>query len=83
MISTFSPYSILTIGNDCGFSGTIISVLKKITLRNNVRCGANTIITDGDWHLDDFRVGQPKEIIIKDNVWLGLNTIVLKGVTIG
>jgi len=83
MISTFSSHSILTIGNGCGFSGTIIGVFKKISLGNNVRCGANTVITDGDWHLDDYRVGPPQEIIIKDNVWLGLNTIVLKGVTIG
>ncbi len=73
----------LVIGDNCGFSGTIIGTFKEIRLGNNVRCGANTLITDSDWHLDDTRAGKPKAINIKDNVWLGVNSIVLKGVSIG
>lgn len=73
----------IEIGNNCGFSGTVIGAFKKIKIGNNVRCGANTLITDSDWHSDDPRSGEPAEVIIKDNVWLGLNTIVLKGVSIG
>ncbi len=73
----------LTIGDNCGFSGTVIGCFLKIKLGNNVRCGANTLITDSDWHLDDPRAGAPKPIIIEDNVWLGVNAVVLKGVTIG
>ena len=48
-----------------------------------MRCGANTLITDGDWHLDDPRAGEPAPIIIEENVWLGEGVKVLKGVTIG
>jgi acetyltransferase-like isoleucine patch superfamily enzyme len=85
MISTLdSPFKAqIIIGNNCGFSGTVIGAFKSIYLGNNVRCGANTLITDSDWHLDDPRSGMPADVVIEDNVWLGVNSIVLKGVTIG
>lgn len=82
-LSTLQPKAELIIGNNCGFSGTVIGAFKSIELGNNVRCGANTLITDADWHLDDPRAGVPKPVIIKDNVWLGVNAVVMKGVTIG
>ncbi|MDD5664054.1 MAG: acyltransferase [Victivallaceae bacterium] len=75
--------AVIVVGNNCGFSGTVIAAFKGISLGNNVRCGANTLITDSDWHIEDYRVTQPKEIIIEDNVWLGVNSVVLKGVRIG
>ena len=73
----------LTIGNHCGFSGTVIGCFTEIIIGNHVMCGANTLITDGDWHPDDYRSGKPAPIHIEDNVWLGVNVTVLKGVTIG
>jgi acetyltransferase-like isoleucine patch superfamily enzyme len=73
----------ILIGNNCGFSGTVIGCFRSISLGDNVRCGANTTITDSDWHPNDTRCGEPAAVIIEDNVWLGLNVIVLKGVTIG
>ena len=73
----------IEIGNNCGFSGTVIGSFISVKLGNNVRCGANTLITDSDWHFDDYRAGENKEVIIEDNVWLGVNVTVLKGVTIG
>ena len=73
----------LEIGNNCGFSGTVIGAFRQVKIGNNVRCGANTLITDSDWHLDDPRSGSPAAVIIGDNVWLGVNAVVLKGVTIG
>jgi acetyltransferase-like isoleucine patch superfamily enzyme len=75
--------STLTIGDRCGFSGTVIGCFDKITIGNDVRCGANTLITDSDWHLDDPRAGNPSPVVISDNVWLGVNVTILKGVTIG
>ena len=83
MISTQGVNAVVQIGDNCGFSGTVIGAFLSITLGNNVRCGANTLITDSDWHLDDPRVGKPKPVLINDNVWLGVNSLVLKGVTIG
>ena len=73
----------LNIGDNCGFSGTVIGCFAAITLENNVRCGANTLITDADWHLDDPRSSKPKPIYIEENVWLGVNVTVMKGVRIG
>jgi acetyltransferase-like isoleucine patch superfamily enzyme len=85
MVSTLGSEdkAVIRIGDSCGFSGTVIGAFKSITLGNNVRCGANTLITDSDWHLDDLRSGAPAAVVIGDNVWLGVNSVVLKGVTIG
>lgn len=83
ILSTNNTGAKIIIGDNCGFSGTVIGAFKEINIGNNVRCGANTLITDSDWHLDDSRSGEPKPIHIGDNVWLGVNTTVLKGVRIG
>jgi acetyltransferase-like isoleucine patch superfamily enzyme len=83
IITALTPESKLIIGNNCGFSGTVIGCFESIKIGNNVRCGANTLITDSDWHTDDARTGMNKPIVIEDNVWLGVNAIVLKGVTVG
>jgi len=83
IISTLKEDAQLIIGESCGFSGTTIGCFKYIKLGNFVRCGANTLITDSDWHEDDPRAGDSKSVVIEDNVWLGYGAIVLKGVTIG
>lgn len=83
MVSTLSPGAKVIIGNGCGLSGTVISASLEIELGDNVRCGANTLITDTDWHHGDARVGEDAPVKIGDNVWLGYGVKVLKGVTIG
>lgn len=83
IFSTILPDSSIRIGNNCGFSGTVIGCFDSIEIGDNVKCGANTLITDSDWHLDDPRAGLPKAVSIKDNVWLGEGCKILKGVTIG
>ena len=83
MISTLQDGAKLTIGEGCGFSGTVIACASRITIGCNVRCGANTLINDTDWHNDDPRSGPDAPVDIGDNVWLGVNVTMLKGVTIG
>lgn len=83
IISTLKKGAQISIGNDCGFSGTVISAGKSIHIANNVRCGANTLITDTDWHTDDFRTSPDAEVTIEEGVWLGYGVKILKGVTIG
>lgn len=83
MVSTIKRGASIEIGDECGFSGTVIGCAKYIKIGNNVRCGANTLITDSDWHSDDPRVGENKPVVIDDNVWLGYGVKVLKGVHIG
>lgn len=73
----------ISIGNNCGFSGTSIWCFNSITIGDNVRCGANALITDGDAHFDDPRTSAPAPIVIEDNVFIGANVVVKKGVTIG
>lgn len=82
-ISTLTEGAVIGIGANCGFSGTVIGCGTKIIIGDNVMCGANTLITDTDWHKDDPRTGPDKPIIIERGVWLGVNVTVLKGVTIG
>ena len=83
ILSTLTKDATIIIGDKCGFSGTVVSAFLSITIGNNVRCGANTLITDSDWHFDDPRSGLSKAILIENNVWLGEGVKVLKGVTIG
>jgi acetyltransferase-like isoleucine patch superfamily enzyme len=88
IIATHEKKAQLYIGNNCGFSGTVIGVKEKITIGDNVLCGANTLITDFDWHglAPDQRLsygGDSREVIIGNNVFIGYSSIVLKGVTIG
>lgn len=83
MISTLERNAILHIGSGSGFSGVTIGCWEKIIIGKNAMVGANVLITDGDWHLDDPRVSEPKPVFIGDNVWLGYGAVVMKGVTIG
>lgn len=83
MLSTHRPDARIVIGNGCSFSGTSIGALQSVVLGENVRCGANTMITDSDWHTDDPRSGGSADVFIEDNVWLGAGSTVLKGVCIG
>lgn len=83
ILTTQTSKAKIKVGDNCGFSGTVIGAFTCIVIEDNVRCGANTLITDSDWHLDDPRSGTPSPILIKRNVWLGEGVKVLKGVTIG
>lgn len=83
ILSTHNAAARLTIGDNCGFSGTTIGCALSVQLGNRVRCGANTIITDTDWHSDSPRTGPDLPVIIEDDVWLSVNVTVLKGVRIG
>jgi acetyltransferase-like isoleucine patch superfamily enzyme len=87
IITTLRQNAEIKIGNNSGFSGTVIAAAGSIRIGNSVLCGANTTITDYDWHgLEPDKRNQPAEpkpVVIEDNVWLGLNSVVLKGVTIG
>jgi acetyltransferase-like isoleucine patch superfamily enzyme len=88
IIATHEANARLIIGCDCGFSGTVIGVKEKITIGDNVLCGANTLITDFDWHglTPENRLtysGDSREVCIGNNVFIGYGVVVLKGVTIG
>ena len=75
--------AVVKIGKDCGFSGTSIGSFVGITIGDRVRCGANTLIMDSNWHPEDPRSGKPKAVEIGNDVWLGAGVMVLKGSKIG
>ena len=83
ILSTMKRGASITIGNNVGISSSTITAFTSVEIGNNVRIGANCVIMDGDFHLDDPRTTLPKPIKIGDNVWLGYGVVVLKGVTIG
>jgi acetyltransferase-like isoleucine patch superfamily enzyme len=79
----------VVIGDDCGFSGTVIAAAESITLGNRVFCGVNCTILDNDRHaidaasrMENLRGGS-SAVIVEDDVWLGMNVVVLKGCRIG
>lgn len=82
-LSTLKNDAKLWIGQGTGLSGVSVSCFKSISIGKNCKIGANTVITDGDWHEEDNRSGKPNAIIIEDGVWIGYGCIVLKGVKIG
>lgn len=66
--------------------GVQISSASKIIIGNNCMIGAESYISDCDWHgvynrTRPFRCSS--DVILKDNVWLGFRCIVGKGITIG
>lgn len=88
IISTHSEAAIIEIGENSGFSGTTIGAANFIKIGNNVLIGANSVITDFDWHsMDPYnRIrGHIKSasVTIEDNVWVGAGSTILKGVCIG
>ena len=88
-VATLRENAEIVIGDNCGFSGTVIGAAHRIIIENLLLAGANTTITDTNWHHiePEFRHGgktsPAKPVFIGKNVWLGLNSIVLQGVTIG
>ena len=49
IVSTLRHKAPVCIGDNCGFSGTVIAV-ESISIGSNVICEANVTITDTDWH---------------------------------
>jgi acetyltransferase-like isoleucine patch superfamily enzyme len=87
---TEKSQSKIIIGDRFLLRGTMIRAVEKIVIGNDFMAGAETFITDSDFHTVstnpvERRCVKPKTdpVIIGDNVWLGLRCLVLKGVHIG
>lgn len=85
--------AILKIANDVGIASVTIRCANKITIGNNVKIGALSIITDTDAHslnpilrsnpMTDSLNAKTSPITISDNVFIGTSCIICKGVSIG
>ena len=89
VLATLGESAVLEIGAGGGFSGTTIGAATSVRIGQRVMAGANTMISDTDWHpVDPVRraAGDPgatAPVEIGDDVWLGANVLVLKGAQIG
>jgi acetyltransferase-like isoleucine patch superfamily enzyme len=90
ILATIARGAALDIGENFGMSGGSICVAKNVTIGDNVVVGANSIITDTDFHPLSVRQRQlaPSDavtspVIIEDDVFIGMNCLILKGVKIG
>ncbi len=90
IISTRRAGAQLTIGDDFGMTGGSLVCDERITIGDRVWVGANTVITDTDFHpLDaETRRARPLDattapVEIADDVFIGMNALILKGVCIG
>lgn len=80
----------IKIGNNCGFSGTVIVSEASIEIGDRVQVGANCTIADTDFHPLDpearaipHTTGKSLPIVIGDDVFIGMNSMILKGCHIG
>lgn len=89
-LATLQDNACLEIGENFGMTGGAICVAERVRIGNRVALGANSTITDTDFHPLDpiLRRHSPQQaktapVFIEDDVFVGMNSIILKGVTIG
>lgn len=90
ILSTRRASSRLVIGHHFGMTGGVLCADEAITIGDYVTVGANTTITDTNFHpldpairLRDPANGATAPVVIEDNVFIGMHCLILKGVTIG
>jgi len=90
IICTWAAGAVLTIGDGLGMTGGSIVCAQSVTIGNRVWIGANSVITDTDFHplapadrLRDPAAGATAPIIIEDDVFIGMQALILKGVRLG
>lgn len=87
-IITVTPTAVIRLGDRVGLSGATVTAHHSITVGDDTMIGANSLITDCDWHATDpaerhTSIGATAPVTIGHNVLIGTRCIVLKGVTIG
>lgn len=82
----------ISIGKNCGMSGTTIYSFESISIGDNTLIGANCKIIDNDFHPLESKYRKPefieqytkrKRVIIGKNCFIGMNSLILKGTVLG
>lgn len=83
----------IIIGNNCGFTSTVLSSRTKIEVGDRVMIGGNVRIFDHDYHSLNYEHRKnsktdsanclTRPVLIGNDVFIGTNSIILKGVKIG
>ena len=90
ILSTRRAGAQIVIGDDFGMTGGSIIAETRVLIGNRVIVGANSIITDTDFHPLDPQArrrnpldGASAPVSIGDDVFIGMGCLILKGVTVG
>lgn len=90
MITTWQSDAVINIGDNFGMTGGVLCAAQKIEIGNYVIIGANSLITDTDFHPLDWQMRRTRPqkartapVIIEDDVFIGMECLILKGVIIG
>ncbi|MCS4086107.1 acetyltransferase-like isoleucine patch superfamily enzyme [Salinibacter ruber] len=90
VLSTRNADASIDIGDDCGFTGTILVAGNRIEIGDRVQVGGNASIVDTDFHplvpevrWENFNAGATAPIVIEDDVFVGMEALILKNVTVG
>jgi len=90
LVQTLTRGAELTIGDDVGISGAVISCTRQVAIGNRVLIGANARIFDSDFHpvqsperrYDREGIRQAP-VVVGDDCWLGAGAILLPGTVLG
>lgn len=90
VLATWQVGAVLRLGDQCGLTGAVIVAAERVEIGQRVLVGANSTITDTDFHpLNPWErqrhilAGATAPVIIEDDVFIGMHSLILKGVTIG
>lgn len=90
MLITWQAGAVIEIGSHYGMTGGTICAARQVTIGQRVAVGANSTISDTDFHPLDpearrmhLSAARTAPIIIGDDVFVGMNCLILKGVTVG
>ncbi len=90
ILATWTAEAIIEIGDSAGLTGATLCAASSITIGRRVRIGANSTITDTDFHpleIDERRLhprnGRTAPVLVEDDVFIGTQALVLKGSHIG
>ncbi len=90
ILATWAAEAVIEVGDSAGLTGATLCAACSITIGRRVRIGANSTITDSDFHpleiterRDNPRNGRTAPVIVEDDVFIGMQTLVLKGSHIG
>ena len=92
ILRCLTPTARITIGDDCGFSGTTICAAIAVDIGDRCLFGADVLVFDTDFHNhapEGRRYATPdwdaisRPVTIGNDVFIGARAIITKGVTIG
>lgn len=92
ILRCLAPGARISIGDDCGLSGTSICAAKEVRIGDRCLFGADAMVFDTDFHNhapEGRRYAAPdwdaisKPVMIGNDVFIGARAIITKGVTIG